>query len=594
MASIMATAVENKPRILVIDDEPQIRRLLLTLLSDRYDCCEAESAEQALKVLKQNHFGVVISDIQMSGMSGLDLLRHLHIVAPDCVAVMISGQGNMESTIAAIRAGAFDYITKPLDIRHVEAAIERALKQSFLLTEQRRYEVKLDELIWQRTAEVNQLAYYDTLTELPNRTLFEDRVTQAVAVAHRTPLTLALLFVSLDQLKKVKETLGHLTGDRLLKEAAARMRGCVREGATLALVDNEFAFLLSTIGQANDVLEMIEAIREVLKPPFDLDGHEIPVTASVGISLFPLDGEDCESLVKNAGAALYRARNSGGNACQFYTSDMHAIASKRLELETSLRHAIETDKLILHYQRRCTVDSHETTGVEALVRWQHPQLGQMAPADFIPMAEETGLILPLGEWVLRAACRQNRQWQDKGFAPMRIGVNISARQLQEQSLVGTIAQILQETALAPEFLELELTESSIMANAEAAIDVLTRLKTMGVTISIDDFGTGFSSLSYLKRLPIDALKIDQSFVRDVTTDPDDAALVMAIITLAHNLRLRVVAEGVETEEQLRFLRLLRCDEIQGYIFKEPLPADALEPLLVRHPNQLLARTALSA
>lgn len=594
MASIIAAAGNNKPQILVIDDEEPIRRLLLTLLSARYDCFEAESAEQALTALTQNHFDLVISDIQMSGMSGLELLSRLHAVAPDCVAVMISGQNNIESAIAAMRAGAFDYITKPLDIPYVEAAIERALKQSFLLIEQRRYEVKLEELLWQRTAEINQLAYFDRLTELPNRTLFEDRVTQAVAVAQRADLTLGLLFVSLDQLKKVKDTLGHLKGDRLLKDAATRLRGCAGESVTVARLDNEFAVLLSTIGQANDVLEMIGAIRAVLKPPFDLDGHEILVTASVGISLFPLDGEDCESLVKNAGAALYRARNSGGNTYQFYTAGMHAIASKRLELETSLRHAIKNDKLILHYQRRLTVDSLEITGVEALVRWQHPQLGLVPPADFIPLAEETGLILPLGEWVLRAACSQNRKWQDKGFAPMRMGVNISARQLQEQSLAGTVAQILQETALSAEFLELELTESSIMSNTEVAIDVLTRLKTMGVTISIDDFGTGFSSLSYLKRLPIDALKIDQSFVRDVTTDPDAAALVMAIISLAHNLRLRVVAEGVETEEQLRFLHLLRCDEIQGYIFKEPLPADALERLLVRHPSQLQARTALSA
>lgn len=590
----MAAPGKNKRQILIIDDEEQIRRLLFSLLGDRYGCCEAESAEQALNALNENHFDLVISDIQMSGLSPFELLRHLHAVAPDCVA-LISGQSNIETAIAAMRAGAFDYITKPLDIPHVEATIERALKQSFMLREQRRYEDKLEELLWQRTAEVNQLAYYDTLTELPNRTLFEDRVTQAVAVAQRADQTLGLLFVSLDQLKKVKDTLGHLIGDRLLRQAATRLRGCVSECDTVARFGgDEFALLLSTIGQTNDVLETIGAIRKVLKPSFDLGGHEIFVTASVGISLFPLDGDDCESLLRNAGAALYRARNSGGNTYQFYTSDMHAIASKRLALETCLRHAIENEKLILHYQRRLMVDSLEITGVEALVRWQHPHLGLLPPADFIPLAEETGLILPLGEWVLRAACRQNRKWQDQGFAPMRMGVNISACQLQEQSLAGTVAQILHETGLPPELLELELTETSIMSNAEAAIDVLTSLKTMGVTISIDDFGTGFSSLSYLKRLPIDALKIDQSFVRDVTTDPDDAALVMAIITLAHNLRLRVVAEGVETEEQLRFLRLLRCDEIQGFIFKNPLPADALERLLVRHPIQLRAHMALSA
>jgi EAL domain-containing protein (putative c-di-GMP-specific phosphodiesterase class I) len=272
---------------------------------------------------------------------------------------------------------------------------------------------------------------------------------------------------------------------------------------------------------------------------------------------------------------------------------MHAIASKRLALETSLRHAIENGKLLLHYQPRVAMDSLLIIGVEALVRWPHPQLGLVPPADFIHLAEETGLILPLGEWVLRTACRQNRTWQDQGFVPMRMGVNISARELQGQSLAEIVVQVLHETSLAPEFLELELTESSVMSDAAAAIEVLTRLKTMGVTILVDDFGTGFSSLSYLKRLPIDALKIDQSFVRDLTTDPDDASLIMAIITLAHNLRLRVVAEGVETEEQLRFLHLLRCDEIQGFMFSKPLPADGLERLLVAHPSQHLAHTSLS-
>jgi diguanylate cyclase (GGDEF)-like protein len=590
----MPAALKNKPKILIIDDEEQIRRMLLTLLSDRYDCCEAESAEQALKALSENHFDLVISDIQMRGMNGLEIVPRVHSIAPDCVVLLVSGQGNTETAIAAMHAGAFDYMAKPLDIRLVEAAVERALKQSLLLRERRRYESELEELLSQRTAEVNHLAYYDTLTELPNRALFEDRVTQAVAVAQRAEQTLGLLFVSPDQLKKVKDTLGHLPGDLLIKEVATRLKGCVSKADTVARFGGEeFAFLLTASVQTKDVVEMIGAIREVLKPPFDLDGHELFVTASVGISLFPLDGEDCQSLLKNAGAALCRARNSGGNTYQFYTSDMHAIASKRLALETSLRHAIENGKLLLHYQPRVAMDSLLIIGVEALVRWPHPQLGLVPPADFIHLAEETGLILPLGEWVLRTACRQNRTWQDQGFVPMRMGVNISARELQGQSLAEIVVQVLHETSLAPEFLELELTESSVMSDAAAAIEVLTRLKTMGVTILVDDFGTGFSSLSYLKRLPIDALKIDQSFVRDLTTDPDDASLIMAIITLAHNLRLRVVAEGVETEEQLRFLHLLRCDEIQGFMFSKPLPADGLERLLVAHPSQHLAHTSLS-
>jgi EAL domain-containing protein (putative c-di-GMP-specific phosphodiesterase class I) len=262
---------------------------------------------------------------------------------------------------------------------------------------------------------------------------------------------------------------------------------------------------------------------------------------------------------------------------------MHAQASKRLSLETSLRRALEKEEFVVHYQPRVAVDTLRITGIEALVRWQHPQLGLVAPAEFIPLAEDTGLIVPIGEWVLQTACRQNRKWQAQGFPPLRIAVNICARQFQQADMAQVIVRVLDRADLDPRHLELELTESSIMNNAEFAIDVLTRLKQMGVKISVDDFGTGFSSLNYLKRLPIDALKIDQSFVRDATTDPDDAALVMAVITLGHNLRLKVVAEGVETEEQLRFLHLLRCDEIQGLLFSRPLPADELSKLLAREP-----------
>jgi EAL domain-containing protein (putative c-di-GMP-specific phosphodiesterase class I) len=355
---------------------------------------------------------------------------------------------------------------------------------------------------------------------------------------------------------------------------------------------DEFAVLLTTIEQTREVLEIVGAIREVLKPSFDLDGLELFGTASMGVSFFPLDGKDSQSLLKNAAAALYRAKKAGGDNYQFYTADMHEIASKRLALETSLRQAIDNNELLLHYQPRAEVESLRITGVEALVRWQHPLLGLVSPGDFIPLAEETGLILPIGDWVLREACRQNKSWQEKGFPTMRVSVNISALQLQRQDLAESVIQILEETQLAPEFLELELTESSIMSKAKSTIDVLTKLQTMGVMISIDDFGTGFSSLSYLKRLPINALKIDQSFVRDVSTDQDDAALVMAIITLAHNLRLLVVAEGVETEEQWNFLHLMKCDEIQGFLFSKPLPPEALEQLLASHQEKPAAYEAV--
>lgn len=576
----MELDITDKPRILVIDDDEQVRCLLLDLLGEVYNCREVSSAEAALSVLGQESFDLIISDIDMGGMSGLELVPHVHSISPDSVVLMISGKSTIETAIAAMHAGAFDYIMKPFDVRHVEAAVERALKQRLLLAQKRRYKDELEQLLHERTAQVDRLAYYDTLTSLPNRTLFEDRLAQAVALAQRADKKVAVLFIAPDQLKKVNDTLGHRAGDQLMQQVAVRLRGCVNDTDTVARFGgDQFVLVLPEIESSKDVVDVITSIQKALNPSFKLDRQELFATASVGVSFFPEDGHDGSSLVKNAGAALYRAKKSGGNEYRFYTADMHAKASKRFELETSLRHAIDNEEFLLHYQPRVAINGLEIVGLEALVRWHHPKLGLVPPGDFIPLAEETGLILPIGEWVLREACRQNREWQDQGFSRMRIGVNISARQFQQQHLSETVVRILEESNLEPRFLELELTESSIMSNADATIEVLSNLQSMGVAISVDDFGTGFSSLSYLKRLPIDSLKVDQSFVRELATDPDDAALVMAIVNLAHALRLRVVAEGVETQEQLRFLRLLRCDEIQGYLISRPLPVEGIQELL---------------
>jgi diguanylate cyclase (GGDEF)-like protein len=574
----------RKPKVLIIDDEEQIRNLLIDLLSESYQCSDAGSAEEALAALANTTFDLVISDIDMGGMSGLELVPRVHSLSPDTVVVMVSGNQDIEFAIRALRVGAFDYISKPLDLRHVEASVERALNHYNVLKENRRYKEQLEHLLQQRTAQVDWLAYYDTVTQLPNRALFEDRLTQACAIAKASEQSLGVLFISLDQFKKVNDSLGHGPGDILLREFAERLKSCIGKSDTVARFgSDEFALLRTQIDGTKDVIETIGALSQVLKFSFDLPGHELFATASVGVSLFPLDGEDCQTLLKHAGAALYKAKKSGGANYQFFTADMHDLATRRLALESSLRRAIQNKEFLLYYQPRVSVDSLAITGVEALVRWQHPQLGLISPSEFIPLAEDTGLIVPIGEWVLRTACLQGRRWREQGFAPIHIGVNISARQFHDQDLTQTVIRILEETGWSPKYLELELTESSIMQDAEFAADMLTRLKNMGINISIDDFGTGFSSLGSLKRLPIDALKIDQSFVREATTDPDDAALVMAIITLAHNLRLRVVAEGVGTEDQLRFLQLLRCDEIQGYFFSKPLPADKLaslfEPLM---------------
>jgi diguanylate cyclase (GGDEF)-like protein len=581
---------KSEAHILIVDDEPAIRSVVHGALCESYKCAGVSSAEEALSLLQREKFHLVISDINMGGMSGLEMIPQVLSSTPETVIMMISGEQTIESAIEAMRVGAFDYIRKPFDLRHVEAAVRRALDHYSLLEAKRRHENSLEELVRQRTAELDHLASYDALTDLPNRILFEDRLTQALVLAQRSQQTLGMLFLSLDRFKKVNDTLGHAAGDRLLQEVALRLSGCIREGDTVARFEgDEFALLLTPIGGTKDVVEIIYRINEMLNSPFILDAQELFITASIGISLYPDDGADAHTLLKNAGAALYRAKEQGGGNYQFYAADMNAKAVKRLALENSLRRALEKKEFEVYYQPRVDTSTGQVVGVEALVRWQHPELGLLSPAEFIPLAEDTGLIVPLGEWVLETACAQSKSWQKAGFTPLSVAVNMSARQFQQQNLSLCVARILQETGLDAHYLDLELTESAIMKNAESAVRTLTELKEMGVKIAIDDFGTGYSSLGYLKRLPIDVLKIDKSFVRDATTDPDDAALVMAIIALAHNLRLKVIAEGVETEEQRRFLHLLRCDEWQGYLYSKPLPARAFTELLSQEQNLAFAK-----
>jgi diguanylate cyclase (GGDEF)-like protein/PAS domain S-box-containing protein len=424
------------------------------------------------------------------------------------------------------------------------------------------------------------LAHHDGLTDLPNRLLFMDRLSQALARVKWHQRLVAVLFLDLDHFKRINDSLGHAMGDLLLKAVAERLSSCVRAGDTVARIGgDEFTVVLADIAQSEDIPKVAQKIIEAISRPFSLMGQEFFITISMGISVFPNDGQDAQTLVKNADAAMYRAKEQGRNHYQHYSPAMNVRTLERLALESNLRHALERKELLLHYQPRVDLESGRIIGVEALLRWQYPDLGLVSPSQFVPLAEETGLIIPIGEWVLRTACAQNRLWQSMGFPPMRVAVNLSVRQFEQRNLVETIGRVIKETGLDPNYLELELTEGLIMKNPEITVATLRSLHEMGIQISIDDFGTGYSSLSYLRRFPIHALKIDQSFVRDIITDPDGTVIVTAIILLAHSLKLKVIAEGVETRDQLDFVRSLKCHEMQGYLFSKPVPGEEITRLL---------------
>ena len=435
---------------------------------------------------------------------------------------------------------------------------------------------------------IKNLAYFDVLTGLPNRRLFTDRLQVAIANAHRHGQRLAIMFLDLDLFKRINDTLGHGVGDMVLVESAKRLGLCVRDGDTVArLGGDEFVVLLPELDHIEDVAKLAERVINQVKAPFVIDEHELYVTTSIGIAVYPDDGLTVEQLIKNADTAMYRAKDLGRNAYQLYTPAMNARSFERLAMESSLRHALSRDEFTLVYQGKVDLVTGRLSGVEALVRWRHPDMGLVSPAEFIPLAENMGLIGDIGAWVLKAACRQCKSWHDLGLPPVRIAVNVSALQFREGDVPAIVDEALKESGLPPNFLELELTESVLMQRVDEVAQVLRELRQMGVHISIDDFGTGYSSLSYLKRMPIDALKIDRSFVHDLledgtVVDGEGAEIVSTIINLAHNLRLRAVAEGVETHEQAEFLRAKGCDEIQGYLISRPVSGEDLISLFDRN------------
>ncbi|MCW8930587.1 MAG: EAL domain-containing protein [Gammaproteobacteria bacterium] len=427
---------------------------------------------------------------------------------------------------------------------------------------------------------IYRLAHYDILTNLPNRSLFQERLTQSIAHAKRNQQITGVLFMDLDGFKNINDSMGHVAGDQLLQAVANRVKACIREEDTLArLGGDEFTLILENLTSLDCASQIADKILNTIKEPIHLSNHEVFITTSIGISLFPDDGEDINTLLKNADVAMYHAKDSGKNTYNYFTKSMQASAKERHKMENYLRHAIKHNEFSLVYQPRVDTITHRIVSLEVLCRWKQPNIGYISPDKFIPLAEETGLIIPLGLWVMETACRQYQQWQNQNIAPEKISINLSGRQFQDKELLSDILSIMENTGVSSSSVELELTESSLMENPEDCINILKHLKKEGIEIAVDDFGTAYSSLSYLKRFPVSVLKIDRSFICDIPTDKDDIAITRSIISLANHMNLTVVAEGVETKEQLNFLKQHNCDQIQGYYFSQPKPVEEIEKIL---------------
>ncbi|HET6522187.1 MAG TPA: EAL domain-containing protein [Geminicoccaceae bacterium] len=559
----------GKPRILLIEDDDGdyviVRDMLEEVCRGGFTLDRAGTWDEALAAIGGGGHDACVLDDGLGGRSGIELVREA--VARGCRApiILLTGEASREIDLEAMRAGAADYlvkgeITAPLLERSIRYAIER-----------HRGERRLSEL-----------ARYDQLTGLANRALFREFLAATLARADRLRRAVAVMFLDLNRFKAINDTYGHDAGDRLLRQVAGRLRDCVRAGDLVArLGGDEFTVVVDGIMDPEVIAHSGERILRAVREPIKLGaGRRVQVSASIGIAIYPLDADDIDDLTRSADAAMYAAKERGGDTLQFYTMAMRVRASRRLDLERGLRGALERDELRLHYQPQVDLRTGRIAGLEALLRWQHPERGLIGPGEFIHLAEETGLIVPIGEWVLRTACAHVSAWRAAGLSGFGVAINFSARQLQERDLVGRVGRIIESSGLAPHDFECEVTESSILKNPVAVRTLLQRFGEMGLQVALDDFGTGYSSLNHLRDFPGASIKIDRSFIRNVRTDPDDAAIVRAVIEMAHNLRLRVTAEGVETAGQLAFLCAHGCDAVQGFLFSRPLRSEDVTPALL--------------
>lgn len=573
--------MHSNPDILIVDDREENLVAIELLLQD----CDAQlhralSGNEALALMLKQDFAMILLDIQMPGMDGFEVAelmrlnektRHLPIIFVTAISA------EQKHVFKGYEVGAVDFLFKPIEPKILLSKVNIFLN---LWNQKRRLAEALAENE-QISKKLKRQAEYDSLTGLPNRTLFYDRLKQAILSSDRSDKVCALMFIDLDHFKWVNDSLGHDAGDKLLVEVAKRLQECVRKSDTVArLGGDEFTVIIKDLACYTSVEQVANKILKALATPFYLHHKVVHISGSIGITFCPSDSTKLEELLKNADTAMYQAKSSGRNTFRYFTRQMNIYIDKRMNLESLLRTAIERDEFRLHYQPKVDLTTGLIIGAEALVRWERPDVGLVYPDEFIPFAEEVGLISSITKWVLETACKQNQSWHAAGFENLRMSVNISSSELDDKKgLVRNVGEILSTTGMLPQNLELEITEHTVMGKLDIALETLKELKKMGIHISLDDFGTGYSSLAVLKKFPIKTLKIDKSFIRDLSTDLDDSAIVSAIIAMASKLSLSVTAEGVETEDQLNFLKNHGCHEMQGYYFSRPVPAERYVEML---------------
>ncbi|MBL8498624.1 GGDEF domain-containing response regulator [Nitrosomonas sp. JL21] len=577
--------MSQQSTVIIIDDDPLIRLVVSkTLQAAGLITLEAVSGEEGLILFKEKKADAILLDVMMpSGMDGYAVCTELRNMQEGrhVPILMMTGLEDLESINRAYEVGATDFITKPINIPLLSHRVRYMLKGSYT-TQQ----------LLQSEQRLHHMAYFDDLTELPNRHFFQENLQQMIALAQRKKLKLGVLFLDLDGFKRINDTLGHHLGDLVLQATSERLRKSIRLSDAFAqtgmsqnsislarLGGDEFTALLSLIERNEDAAIVAERIRINLAQPLTFGEHELTTTTSIGIAIYPDDGETAEDLLKNADLAMYYAKRSGGNMYCYFSSYMMEMAMRKLTMENYLRKAIERKEFNLYYQPQLDIDQGSFNGLEVLLRWDNKELGSISPTEFIPLAEETGLIIHIGEWVLRQACSQAYSWCNQGIHLNRIAVNVSAVQLLHRGFPELVGTILAETGLDPSLLELELTESALINDVDLVIEILEQLKQVGVQLAIDDFGTGYSSLSRLMNFPIDRLKIDQAFVRNLEQNSDNGAIAAAIIAMAGSMNMKVTAEGVETGVQFDFLKNKCCNEVQGYFLSKPLPVDEVEKFL---------------